>query len=290
MAIASAELLANDNIDGVSRLILQVVALLDDFGAQTWDLRIVGVATSIFLFGVRLAFNKKYGVDWYALLHALVTGLGSMGAVYLDMVASETLTGTAEPLRSCQCEPPLTSLHRILPAITMGYAIFDMIDGLTLGIDFAAHGVMTFIIMAFYVESDLPQIVMPFLLMEVSTIFLTIVRATFFTETMTMMTQALFALNFFVFRIVLTPLVWCKLMWTMYDLSGTELYQSCFNIYALPVSIVIGLFFHCLNAFWFYKIIRKIKRKMSGKEKIHANNDLKESESQQKLNDAKKKK
>jgi hypothetical protein len=57
--------------------------------------------------------------------------------VFLD--SSEALTGTAEPLRSILCHGPLTSLHRIVPAITMGYGVFDIIEGLSHGLDFVSY-------------------------------------------------------------------------------------------------------------------------------------------------------
>ena len=273
MTIAAAELLAHENIDFATRGILRGVAALDHLGAREWNLRLVGVATCVFLGLVRLYYPKTHNVDWYALLHNIVTGVGSVAAAYLDFFSAETMTGTAEPLRSCLCEGPLTSLHRILPAITMGYGILDLLEGLQLGPDFAAHGVMTFSIMTFFVESDLPQVVVPFLLMEVSSIFLSMVRADFWSDTMALVVQVLFAWNFFVFRILVTPFIMFRLIKTMYEQSGEKLYQSCFNPYVLPVSIAVGMFFNCLNVYWFYKIVRKVRRKMTGKEK-YRNADL----------------
>lgn len=278
MTIAAAELLEKDDIDLVTRGILHGVAALDNLGAREWNLRVVGVATCVFLGLLRILADKRQNVDWYALVHNVVTGVGSVMAVYLDFFSAQTLTGIAEPLRSCACGGPLTSLHRILPAITMGYGVLDLIEGLHLGPDFAAHGVATFSIMTFFVESELPQVVVPFLLMEVSSIFLCLVRADFWNDTMAITCQALFALNFFIFRIIVSPFMWFRLIKTMYQHSGEELYQSCFNPYVLPVSFIVGLFFHGLNSFWFYKIVRKVRRKLSGKEKPRENNDLKERE------------
>jgi hypothetical protein len=36
------------------------------------------------------------------------------------------------------------------------------------------------------------------------------------------------------------------------------------------------MFFNCLNTFWFIKIIQKLHRKLSGKEKIKEKNSLKD--------------
>jgi hypothetical protein len=51
-----------------------------------------------------------------------------------------------EPFASLQkCLGPLTSLHRIIPAITQGYAVCDIVNGIHLlskglGPEFLAHG------------------------------------------------------------------------------------------------------------------------------------------------------
>jgi TLC domain len=271
---------SSDSLDFASKTLLSWIAILDNHGAHEWNLHIVAVTTAIFLLMVRLVLHQKRGIDWYALLHAIVSGGASLAIVYLNFFAAENLTGVAEPLRSITCQGPLTSLHRVLPAITMGYALFDLLDGVSMGLpDFIFHGAATFCMMAFFVEQDIPEVVAPYLIMEVSTIFLTMVRADFFTSNMTMMTQALFVLNFFIFRIVLVPVLWLELLWTMYSNTqkqrrGTD-ESSCLDSSALPV-MVGGLLFHMLNCFWFVKIVKKVRRKLSGKEDIQSNNDLKD--------------
>merc|ERR1712137_1192148 len=112
--------------------------------------------------------------------------------------------------------------------------------------------------------------------MEVSTILLAMIRATFFPEWLTVFVQVNFAFNFLLFRILVTPPVWLRLMLMMYEHSGNDLYKSCFNPFVFPVSVVVGLFFHVLNGYWFYKIVKKMQRKLKGEEKFKANNDLKE--------------
>jgi hypothetical protein len=51
---------------------------------------------------------------------------------------------------------------------------------------------------------------------------------------------------------------------------------------------VLGPFFHILNAYWFYKIIKKIIRKATGQEKLNERNDLIESEHEETIVLAKK--
>ena len=170
MVLEAAKLLELEQSDEISRQILLFISLIDDWGGRTVSLFAVGAVTFALLLIVRVVAGKYRGVDWYALLHALVSGIGSLMATYLEVYASERLTGIPEPLRSCQCQGPLTSLHRLLPAITMGYATFDFLDGLTLGLDFMLHGAATLLVMSVYVFANAPQVVTPMLLMEVSTI------------------------------------------------------------------------------------------------------------------------
>jgi len=254
--------------------ILTHIELLDGWGAWEWNLRYVAAAAAVLFWLVRSTMRKKRGVDWYALLHALITASGSLACVYLDAVASEALTGEPEPARSCRCHGPLTSLHRILPAVTMGYALFDLIDGFTISVDFALHGLATFFLMAYFTEHDLPQFITPMLLMEVSTLFLTVVRADFFSPTMAMANQLLFALNFFLFRLVVCPLIWLKIILVLYQEQSGGQSSSCLPSHFGVVVLLFGTFFHVLNGYWFVKIVKKARRKMAGIEGVQANNDF----------------
>ena len=262
--LTAAELLGKSDTHRTTRAILYFVRVLDFLGARDWSLRTVGLYSFAFLGVIRMILGNKNNGNWWALAHHFATGVGSVMAIYLDFSSAETLTGVSEPLRSCTCGGPLTSLHRILPAITMGYSVLDFMEGLQMSVDFAAHGIMTLIVMLFFCEMNLPHVVVPFLLMEVSSIFLCFCRADFLSATMAVVVQLLFALTFFICRIVVAPYIWFRLMLKMYEHSGNELYQSCINPYAFPVSLGMGVLFHCLNIFWFYKILRKIRRKMSG--------------------------
>lgn len=276
MVLYAQDLLAQqqEQLPLLTRIILQVCVQLDDWGAWQWQLRTIGLVTAIVLSGARLVLQKKRGVDWYALIHALITAVGSLACYYLDVFMSETLTGTPEPLRMCQCQGPMTSLHRILPAITMGYAIFDLVDGLTIGIDFAIHGVATLAVFLFFCEINLPEAMASAQVMEVSTVFLSLIRADFFSSTLTMGNMALFGITFFIFRIIAMPYIWGKLMLECWRQSTSEVYQSCFPSYFLPVAFSFGILFHALDLFWFYKIVKKIQRKLGGSEKLHESNHL----------------
>jgi len=280
MVLQASEILQDaalvSQLDGISIPILHAVAVIDDvLDGRTLDLHWVALGTFLVLGAIKVTIGKYRGVEWYSLTHSVVTGVGALMAVYLDVTSSQLLTGIAEPLRSCQCQGPLTSLHRMVPAITMGYAVIDLLEGATLGIDFALHGCFTLLVMIFYVSiMKAPQIVTPYIIMEISTINLALVRADFFPKMVSLINQALFAFFFFLFRIVIFPMLYYQLVTIMYRERMTDTFQSCFSPVLFPFTTGMGLCFHALNAFWFYKIVRKMIRKWSGQEGIQANNEL----------------
>jgi hypothetical protein len=284
--IPASELLAraasnssNSSIDSWSNLFLVFIdRYLDQNGAWEWNSRVIAIISATVLLVVRWTIYKKGGIEWHAFLHALVTGIGSLVCFYLDQRATPILTGLHEPLRSLRCYGCLTSLHRILPAITMGYSIFDLLDGIRLGPDFMIHGIATLAVFSFYVEHQKEEFMAPMLLMEVSTIFLACVKANFVSPIITAIIQLSFVICFFTFRIVVTPYLWAQVMWILLTEKHTVEYQSCFPWYFQLFSFLLGITFHCLNSFWFYKIIKKVMRKMAGVEDVQDGNHLTEHE------------
>jgi len=65
------------------------------------------------------------------------------------------------------CGGPLTSLHRILPTAALGYSIFDLIDGFTLGSDFLLHGLVMFAFALYMCETDKNEVFAVMLTLEV---------------------------------------------------------------------------------------------------------------------------
>ena len=112
------------------------------------------------------------------------------------------------------------------------------------------------------------------------------VRADFFPDWLSMLNQLMFAVNFLLFRILVCPYLWFKLMLAMHSEHTTEAY--CFAPALYPLAFIMGVFFHGLNSFWFYKILRKMKRKLSGKEGVTANNELNDKADEIKMGQTKK--
>lgn len=254
----------------LSKAFLSFVDVLDSFGAETWNLRIVCVVSAAFFLGMRATIGHKNAIDWDALVHAIISGFGASACVYLNYFASVQMRGISEPLGSITCHGPLTSLHRIIPAITQGYAICDIINGFRLGPAFLAHGVATFTVAAIFCEHEAAQILTSTLVMELSTIVLACLRADFFTPTQQLVSQLTFMLLFFLSRIIVFPVI-------LYDIITafkTSNFEECFPSYIYYVTLLFGSFFVCLNSFWFYKMILKAKRKLSGQESMDVQEKL----------------
>ena len=269
------------DVDPATRFFLRCIHYLDLAGAGGWNPRWIAVVTFLVLGSIQRVCGKRYGIDWYALLHACVSSGGCLVMVYLNFTLSEPTTGYPEMLRSVRCGPPLTSLHRILTAITMGYSLLDLSDGWHLGASFLVHGIATFVVMAYYNEVGAPHMVAPMLLMEVSTVFLNLVKADFLNETGVIVVQGLFAVTFFVFRLVVSPYLYIGLMIDFYREMDSNLFRSCRPQHLVYATGFGGFFYTVLNAYWFYRIVRKIQRKLSGREAVKGNNELNENRKRQ---------
>lgn len=259
---------------------------LDENGAGTeWNLRSIAFLSTIIFLAIRLILHKRYRIDWYGFIHSIITGIGSLLCIYLNEYVIQELTGTPEPLGTITSTcmennggiVSITSLHRILPSITLGFAIIDVVDGIQMGIDFAIHGAATLLVFIYFTEiAKAPSIIAPMLVLENSTIFLYLVTAAGrdSSPTVTMLVLVLFTISFVVFRIIIFPYIHIKLMLMLLEQQYSPIYQQCYPSSFIYVCGGFGLVFHTLNAFWLYKIIMKIRRKVVGIEKLNAGNEL----------------
>lgn len=78
----------------LTNTILSGIAVLDDLGAWEWNLRVASLIWFVFFFALRHGVGKKMGIDFYAFIHATITGIGGVIAAYLTFVMAEAMTGT----------------------------------------------------------------------------------------------------------------------------------------------------------------------------------------------------
>ncbi len=113
-------------------------------------------------------------------------------------------------------------------------------------------------------------------LLQISTINLGLMRTTFISETALAANMGLFVLTFFAYRIVICPYLWWGIFITSWENRDNPISQACLPWHFKYVTFIFGMFFNCLNSFWFYKILRKLRRKLSGKEKVKERNSFKD--------------
>ena len=164
----------------------------------------------------------------------------------------------------------------------MGYGIFDIFEATTksLSKDFLIHGISTFGVMAYFCEYNIPEIVLPFLLMEISTVHLVFMKAENFTEKMVAVNMGLFVLTFFFFRLMICPYLWfdiVKIVFLNNNNSNSNEDLGCLPWHFKYCWLLFGLIFNGLNGYWGVKIILKVMRKLKGQEKMKEGNSLKES-------------
>lgn len=257
----------------VSNFLLALLSYLDSCGAKKWSMRIVGATSAVIFLSIRMTFQKKLNVDWDAWIHAVITAIGSVICCYFNSNPQYISPSSSieEPLNSItNCSGPLTSMHRILPSITLGYAICDIINGISMSNKAGIlHGVATLAVMALFVEFlDASEIVAPMLVMEISTVVLAAIKASFFTPSIIIVSQALFVITFFISRVVWTP----YLMFNILRVMTVHGIGDCFKKNELfYVTLAFSVFFTGLNYYWFYLMVLKVRRKLTGKEKM---NDL----------------
>lgn len=165
-------------------------------------------------------------------------------------------------MSALRCGSSLSSNESLLKLIDYldqpcrGYSIFDVIAGLSLGWDFLLHGVATFAVFFFFCFHDVPHLLAPMLLMEVSTIFLTLVGFDHFSPTASVINQLCFALSFLVCRVLVVPYIWVgQVKYLLLEESlGTN---WCLPVYFNPFTLFMGVVFHPLNFFCKYCHLRK---------------------------------
>lgn len=151
--------------NNMAAVLVDTVKKLDEIlGLDDYTNRQITFLSVLILTAILLTLHEKGGIRWHSLIHAVVSGYLSFICVWMSFHHNSTTATTL-------CDGPLTSLHRITPSITLGYGIFDILEVMTksLSSDFLLHGVATFGVIAYFCEYNIPEIVLPFLLMEIST-------------------------------------------------------------------------------------------------------------------------
>ncbi|CAJ1928265.1 unnamed protein product [Cylindrotheca closterium] len=255
-------------------LVNAILWMDDTLGADQWTTRQIAVVSILSIGVVQFTIGDWKKVKWFSFWHAVLSGYGSLICVLLNYFAAYRMTGYTEPMGSVLCQGPLTSLHRIVPAITMGFGMFDIMEGFANGIDFMLHGLATSFIMGYFTEYDIGEIVTPMLLMEISTPFLTLTRFELFNDKAITINMGLFVLSFFFYRCLVVPYIMFEVFTTLMKHRNDPASQECLPWHLPHVVFTFSVFFCTLNFYWMYKIVKKVQRKLSGEEKLKDKNDV----------------
>lgn len=190
------------------------------------------------------------------------------------------------------CGGALTSFHRVLPTVTLGYAINEFLDGLQLSFDFLTHASVLLTFALYMCENEKNEILSTMLALEVSypfkavdicgssltsffwilrhnkfsSIFYNLARATFLTPTLSLINTAAFVITFFLARILFGPWSWWQIVKLLYTEGMSEKALACAPRGHRHFVSISGIFFHVLNGYWFIKILQKVQRMMKGKD------------------------
>lgn len=87
----------------VTNFLLDCISVLDNMGAWHWNLRLAGMVWFLFFAAIRHGIGKRRGVEWYALVHAAITGIGGIICSYLSFVMAEDLIGLEGAFEFVEC-------------------------------------------------------------------------------------------------------------------------------------------------------------------------------------------
>jgi TLC domain len=94
------------------------------------------------------------------------------------------------------------------------------------------------------------------------------------TPAMAMSNMLVFVVTFFLARLVYGPYAIYQHSYYLYTVGRTaEESKACLPRGFDHVITIVGMFFNILNAYWFYKILRKLQRKLKGTEGVKESNE-----------------
>jgi len=200
-------------------------------------------------------------VEMVPFVHALIAATCGLG-----VLAEQGPAFWTDYLQRCMmCMPATSVLERLAPMITVGFAAKDLMDGIVRGRkDFMLHGAALSVVFAGICHLRMEHHVVMMLTMEVSTIFLNLMKYPFKDDSLKMVNDASFCFSFWIFRNILTPYFWYAYVREHFRLEALGR-PSCLPPAMIYFVILGGLVFHGLNLYWFVLIVRKMMRRWRGK-------------------------
>lgn len=141
-------------------------------------------------------------------------------------------------------DSPHLWMYKYIPVFAIGYGFYDLFDAIMKrSIEFYIHGIVIVSTGLIAFTYNKPNLLIPLYLTETSTIFLNLRKKH-------PVFAGLFALTFFIYRIVLSPYNLYRMLVTIKQISQPVWY----------VCIVLSMTLMSLNIFWFIKILKYLLR------------------------------
>mmetsp|Transcript_27631 Transcript_27631/g.61711 ORF Transcript_27631/g.61711 Transcript_27631/m.61711 type:complete len:257 (-) Transcript_27631:83-853(-) len=201
---------------------------------------------SLVFFGILdRRFHKIGDIETVGLVHSM---LASFLSVYT--IAADLARGVDWPIFCDASAPAPPATAALLPMITCGYAVFDVIVGFRANrIDYFLHGVALFFLCGTACHYEVGAVLPYGLVMECSTVFLNL------RSLKKNWIDVAFVSSFVFFRIGLVPFYWYK--WTT-RFRAIPLAQRCLSEGVYYAMFYGGAFFTALNVYWGQIIVRRL--------------------------------
>ena len=202
------------------------------------------VLSQIFFFSIHVLqtyFAKQINsFDFCSFIHAVVTTVTS----HYVLIKNPSTIKNIFDISDIPSDSYALWIFTYIPIFSMAYGVYDMFTGILQNRwDFVLHGcIMVLIIFSCYVQDSAHIIMLP-LTTEISTIFLA------FRNWNNMFLNSCFALTFFLYRLILLPLI------SFYIIG-----KVCLNNVIASTLSIGQCTLNSLNGMWGYKIFHLFKR------------------------------
>jgi hypothetical protein len=210
----------------------------------------IAALSIVVFFSVELVGRETWFTDELAaLIHSVSCMVLTGATVVLDLSTGRDIYCFC----SCPIEPPWTA--SVLPAITMGYGVYDLVVGIRrhARMDYSLHGIVLILACGAVCMTGQAHTVTYMMLMEWSTVFLNLRRLK------SVFIDAAFAFLFLLIRLVIVPVIWTTWVYRFYR-GSTD--TSCIPLVVPWAALFGGIIVNSLNVYWGRLLIVKVREKI----------------------------
>eukprot|EP01084_Bolivina_argentea_P171427 296994_1 len=206
--------------------------------------------------------NLRKRESFVSLCHSTFASiLASYILLYRHSLWSTTsAVGWAIPIQFCD----------IIFSISYGYFVWDVYISFTVEhpIDFKIHALFCTLVYSFATFTPYlhrPAVIV--LLFEISTIFLHLssIATSLKKQGCAVISKLLFAITFFIFRIIIGSFVTYEL-WAIFVFESVDVDHKDVPAWFYNTILLINLLFHCLNIYWFCYIVKTAVSSIASKD------------------------